>query len=62
MHNTRQIVLFLERGVSQRTIEKELKISRKTIAFYLSKFQQSGMCFSELPKCIYQSIAGHLYR
>jgi transposase len=37
MHKIRQILLFLERGVSQRSIEKEVKISRKTIAIYLLK-------------------------
>jgi len=50
MHKIRQILLFLERGVSQRTIEKEVKISRKTIALYLSKYHQSGLCFSDLIK------------
>lgn len=50
MHKIRQILLFLERGVSQRTIEKEVKISRKTIALYLSKFHQTGVCFSDLLK------------
>jgi DNA-binding transcriptional regulator LsrR (DeoR family) len=51
MHKIRQILLlFLECGVSQRTVEKEVKISRKTIGLYLSKFHQSGVCFSELLK------------
>ena len=50
MHKIRQILLFLERGVSQRTIEKKVKISRKTIAIYLSKFHHNGICFNELLK------------
>jgi DNA-binding NarL/FixJ family response regulator len=37
MIKIRQILLFLERGVSLRAIEKEVKISRKTIAIYLHK-------------------------
>lgn len=50
MHKIRQILLFLERGVSQRSIEKEVKTTRKTIALYLQKFSQTGQGFSELLK------------
>ncbi|WP_205945198.1 IS21 family transposase [Pedobacter hiemivivus] len=50
MHKIRQILLFLDRGVSQRAIEKEVKITRKTIALYLGKFLQTGVDFSELLK------------
>jgi hypothetical protein len=50
MQKIRLILSFLERGISQRTIEKKVKISRKTIAFYLSKYHQSGVCFSDLLK------------
>lgn len=50
MHKIRQVLLFLERGVSQRSIEKEVKIARKTIALYLQKFQQTGTGFTELLK------------
>ena len=50
MHKIRQILLFLERGVSQRSIEKEVKISRKTIALYLQKFLQTEMSFVDLLK------------
>ena len=50
MHKIRQILLFLERGVSQRAIEKEVKITRKTIALYLGKFLQTGVDFTELLK------------
>ncbi|MEJ7831035.1 MAG: IS21 family transposase, partial [Segetibacter sp.] len=50
MHKIRQILLFLERGVSHRMIEKEVKITRKTIALYLGKFQQTGQSLAELLK------------
>ena len=50
MHKIRQILLFLERGVSQRSIEREVKITRKTISLYLGKFLQTGVDFSELLK------------
>ncbi len=50
MHKIRQILLFLDRGVSQRAIEKEVKITRKTIALYLQKFEQTGQNLSELIK------------
>jgi transposase len=51
MHKIRQILIFLERGVSQRSIEREVKITRKTIALYLLKFQRTGLGFNELLKC-----------
>jgi len=50
MHKIRQILLFLDRGASQRAIEKEVKITRKTIALYLGKFVQTGIDFSDLLK------------
>jgi transposase len=50
MQKIRQILLFLDRGISQRAIEKEVQISRKTIAFYLQKFQQTSRSLSELIK------------
>ncbi|SDN17292.1 Integrase core domain-containing protein [Daejeonella rubra] len=50
MHKIRQILLFLDRGVSQRAIEKEVQITRKTIALYLQKFQQTGQSLTELIK------------
>ena len=50
MHKIRQILLFLDRGISQRAIEKEVQITRKTIALYLQKFQQTGQNLSELIK------------
>lgn len=48
MHKLRQILIFLERGVSNRNIEKEVKISRKTIGLYQQKFLQTGLGFQEL--------------
>ncbi|MFV8328346.1 hypothetical protein [Flavobacterium sp. ZS1P14] len=56
MIKIRQILLFLERGVSLRAIEKEVKISRKTIAIYLQKFAQTGVDFKELLKCSDQDL------
>lgn len=50
MIKIRQILLFLECGVSLRAIEKEVKISRKTVAIYLQKFTQTGVDFKELLK------------
>lgn len=50
MHKISQVLLSHERGVSQRTIVKEVKITRKTIALYLGKFLQTGVNFSELLK------------
>jgi transposase len=50
MHKIRQILLFLERGVSQRSIEKEVRINRKTIALYQQKFLQTGLGFKDLLK------------
>jgi transposase len=50
MIKIRQVLLFLERGASQRTIEKEVRISRRTIAGYLLKFTQTGIDFKELLK------------
>lgn len=50
MHKIRQILLFLERGASQRSIEKEVKITRRTIALYLEKFLRPGVGFGELLK------------
>lgn len=50
MHKIRQILLFFDRGTSQRSIEKELKISRKTIGVYLQKVRETGVGLSELLK------------
>ncbi|MBG6063617.1 transposase-like protein [Flavobacterium sp. CG_9.1] len=47
MIKIRQILPFLERGVSHRALEKEVKISRKTIAIYLQKFVQTRVDFKE---------------
>jgi transposase len=50
MHKVRQILLFLKQGSSQRSIEKEVKINRRTIAVFLQKFLESGKGFDELLK------------
>ena len=50
MHKIRQILLFLERGASHRSIEKEVKISRKTIAIYHGKFLGTRLSFTALLK------------
>lgn len=48
MHKIRQILLFLDRGASQRTIEREVKINRRTVSSYLEKFRQTGFSFKDL--------------
>ena len=48
MNKVRQLLLFLERGASQRSIARETGTNRKTIANYLVKFAQTGLSFSEL--------------
>src|SRR5690606_12383343 len=48
MHKIRQLLLFLDRGFSQRNIEKETGINRRTIAGYLRRFWESGFSFREL--------------
>jgi len=50
MHKVRQILLFLKQKASQRSIEKEVKINRRTIAIYLQKFRETGQDFNELLK------------
>lgn len=48
MQKIRQILLFLERGFSQRSIERETGINRRTIAGYLQRFADSGFSIAEL--------------
>ena len=48
MNKVRQLLLFLERGASQRSIARETGTNRKTIANYLGKFGQTCLSFSEL--------------
>lgn len=50
MQKIRQLLLFLERGLSQRSIEKELHISRKTIGIYHQRFRDTGLEINELLK------------
>lgn len=40
--------MFLDRGYSGRSIERETGINRRTIAGYLSRFKDSGLSYSEL--------------
>lgn len=48
MQKIRQLLLFMERGFSQRSIEKETGINRRTIAGYLKRFAESGLSTQEL--------------
>lgn len=48
MQKIRQILLFLERGFSQRSIERETGANRRTIAGYLKRFADSGLSIAEL--------------
>jgi len=50
MNKIRQILIFLERGISQRKIEKEVRVNRRTIAGYLEKFKLTGNDYGELLK------------
>lgn len=48
MNKVRQLLLFLERGASQRLVARETGTNRKTIATYLDKFNQTGLSFTQL--------------
>lgn len=48
MQKIRQILLFVERGFSQRSIERETGINRRTIAGYIKTFTASGLSIQEL--------------
>jgi transposase len=48
MNKVRQMLIFLERGASQRAIEREVGINRRTIVIYLEKFLHTGLGFHEL--------------
>lgn len=50
MNKIRQILIFLDQGVSQRKIEKEVRVNRRTIASYLEKFRSTGLTFDGLLK------------
>ncbi|MFC3559940.1 hypothetical protein [Pedobacter jamesrossensis] len=50
MNKIRQILIFLDQGVSQRKIEKEVRVNRRTIASYLEKFKSTGLTFGGLLK------------
>lgn len=61
MHKIRQIILFLDRGFSQRSIEKETGVNRRTISNYLQRFTQSGLSYSELLLLGDVELAAYLY-
>jgi transposase-like protein len=48
INKLRQLLLFLDRGASQRSIEREVGINRRTIVIYLGKFNQTGLSFRAL--------------
>lgn len=48
MQKIKQLLLFMERGFSQRSIEKETGINRRTIAGYMKRFSACGMSIQEL--------------
>jgi len=48
MHKIKQILLFLDRGVSQRNIALQTGINRRTIASYLDLAQQTKYSLAEL--------------
>ncbi|WP_354361407.1 hypothetical protein [Pedobacter sp. UYP30] len=50
MNKIRQILIFLDQGISQRKIEKEVRVNRRTIAGYLEKFRSTGLPFDDLLK------------
>ena len=47
MNKVRQLLIFLERGASQRAIEREVGINRRTIVIYLEKFLHNKLGFHE---------------
>ena len=50
MQKLRQILLLLERGYSERTIKKQVNVSRPTIHQYEVLFANSGKSYSTLLK------------
>lgn len=50
MQKFKQILLFLNRGYSQRLIEKETGVNRRTIAGYLQRSKDAGYSISDLLK------------
>ena len=48
MNKLRQLLLFLDRGASQRSIERDVGINRRTIVIYLGKFNRTGLSFKAL--------------
>ena len=48
MQKIKQILLLIDRGYSQRSIEKQTGVNRRTIAVYLQRLKESGFTVSEL--------------
>ncbi|MTH31117.1 IS21 family transposase, partial [Myroides pelagicus] len=48
MYKVKQVLLFLDRGISQRNIALQTGINRRTIASYLERAQQTNFSFSQL--------------
>lgn len=51
MQKIRQVLLFLDRGFSQRSIERETGINRRTIAAYTKRFIESVFNFGYSGSC-----------
>ncbi|MDM1348962.1 hypothetical protein HX017_16925 [Myroides marinus] len=48
MHKIKQILLFLDRGVSQRNIALQMGVNRRSVANYCNLAKQTNMPLSEL--------------
>lgn len=48
MEKVRQVLLFLKRGFSHRSIERETGVNRRTVRKYRDRFLESGLSYSEL--------------
>jgi transposase len=61
MQKIRAIIQLLEKGYSYRGIAKELKINRKPITEYDSRFMASGLSYSSLRQLSDQELSGIVY-
>ena len=48
MQKIKQILLFIDRGYSQRSIEKQTGVNRRNIVVYLQRLKESGFALNEL--------------
>jgi len=48
MQHIRSIIQLLDKGHSLRSVAKELRLSRKTVTAYASRFHASGYSLGEL--------------